>query len=728
MAEFDLTKFVEYIKNNLPQAKTELASVTAEMDKLKAAGETSGQKFVELSQKSDILQRVISGLGAAAGNAVGSIQKFADKMPEVSAAAASVMSPIERFTEGIGKNLWSSIKDSVGVMALFSSTVRTAANPIADTSNVISVITGKLGKFGLALRGLHEAQKNLIAVQDPLRTAFIMSGMGAEAAKDAARDYAQELRATQFASNFAAKDIHDFNITVGADLPKGTKIGGDALKEISSILGTDVVTANTAAMTAFKAFGMTGQQAAQATLKAYRSFNQNQIETVRQLGIMHRAANRMGVSVGLAREQIVSASSHLAIFGQKTGAATNLWTTFMGSLKDTVPIEEVGKMVDQLSAGLARMSVQNRAFVSMMGGMGRGSTALGGALKMELAMRGPEGMERHMQGLTRTLQRFAGGRIISLEQAARNPQLEQQFILQRQMLGQLTGITTTEQQNRVLETLQKVKSGGMSQVEAAGAMKEVLSKGKSLQEQTVTELEKHTRFWQVALGQQTDVPLQNVTSGLAENFESVFGKISKDLADPTRQMLNNTELMGTYIKSTTEGAQQALRNLTGAPGEPLEGATRHGRQRESLRTGWFENIMNFVGTGTALGQIPAVGREAMQPPESAMARVRVPTSERPTGSADFRVLATNVSQGNQVIHRDLQNLIRTTRDGLSTLQEGRTAGEITGVGGGAVAGERTITVRIIGDEEKVLNKMTDEIEGALRGFEDKQRKNTLGIY
>jgi len=738
MAEFDPTKLIEYLKSALPQADAALTSTAEKMNQLARANKQTGQEYLDLQKKTEMLTALKSGLSTAIGNVGGSMSALIQKVPELKDALDRVLGPTENMAMALGSKLFDAAKNSAGLLATsLSQGIRGLVNPLADTSQAISTATARLGKFGDFLRGLNEAQKNLIAAQDPMRTAFIMAGQSIESANAAVQDYAQQLRATQFASNFAAKDIQAFNTVVGADLPKGMRIGDEALTEISNILKTDVVTANTAAMTAFRAFGVTGTEAAQATRKAYREFNQNQVETVRQLGIMHQAAATLGVNVELARAHIEKASGHLAIFGQKIGAATSMWQTFMGSLKGTVPIEEVGRMVDQLTQGLARMTVQNRAFISMMSGMGRGATALGGALKMELAMRGPEGMERHMQSLTQTLQGFAGGRIITLEQAERNPQLQQQFFIQREMLGKLTGMTTTEQQNRVLETLQKVQSGGMSQVDAAGAMRKILEKGENLQKQTVTELEKHTRFWQISLGQMTDIPIQDFTSAMAQYFDPIFGQVGPETADPTQQILNNTKLFGEYMKGAAEGTLLGVKRLVRAEGGPLEGVTRHGRPREELQPGWFERGL-LAARGMLLTQ-PGGGREALRPPTEAAGRVRMPEVRRP-GTAvgavrapqtlrvqGFRNLTANVAQGNQIIHRDLQQLISTTREGLTAVKETKPAAEVPAAGV-AAAGEKTITVRIVGDESTVFEKLADKIKEWKNDMELTQQRQTLGIY
>ena len=134
------------------------------------------------------------------------------------------------------------------------------------------------------------------------------------------------------------------------------------------------------------------------------------------------------------------------------------------------------------------MSIQNRAFISMMGGIAQGRSALGGTLQLEVAMRTPEGMQKNLQALTSTLSQFAGGKIITLEEAARNPQLEIQFQMQREMLAKVAGITDQQAQNRILEVLQNVQRGGMSQVDGAKELATLQEEGKSVQDKQSTEI------------------------------------------------------------------------------------------------------------------------------------------------------------------------------------------------------------------------------------------------
>ena len=230
------------------------------------------------------------------------------------------------------------------------------------------------------------------------------------------------------------------------------------------------------------------RSAAQKAMMSYREFGQTTEDTIRVMSTMSAVSRQTGVDRRIADEQIQAASQGLAIFGQRADAAANTWMTFMGSLKDTIPINQVGELTKQVTNSIAGMSIQNRAFISMMGGIAQGRSALGGALQLEVAMRTPEGMQKNLQALTSTLSQFAGGKIITLEEAARNPQLEIQFQMQREMLAKVAGITDQQAQNRILEVLQNVQRGGMSQVDGAKELATLQEEGKSVQDKQSTEI------------------------------------------------------------------------------------------------------------------------------------------------------------------------------------------------------------------------------------------------
>jgi len=236
--------------------------------------------------------------------------------------------------------------------------------------------------------------------------------------------------------------------------------------------------------------GLDVSKAAELITSRYMKFGEVSQDVSKQILQVSKASAETGINIEIAQNQIVQASEPLAIFGRKSGESAKLWATFTNALKNKIPIQEVGKLVQRVTKSMADMNLQSRAFISQMSGMAQGAGALGGALKMELAMRGPGGLKRNMQALTQTLARFGGGRVITLQQAAENPALQMQFQLQRQMVGQLTGVQGGQAQARVLEVLQKMQSGGISQLDASKTLKDLTATGSKAQEASLTALDR----------------------------------------------------------------------------------------------------------------------------------------------------------------------------------------------------------------------------------------------
>lgn len=253
----------------------------------------------------------------------------------------------------------------------------------------------------------------------------------------------------------------------------------------SAIAGKDLI----GAMLAMRGAGMDAGQAGQLVVARYKRFGEVGQVVAQQIRLVAGAAKASGVNIEIAKDQVVAASEPLAIFGRKSGEAARLWTTFVDALRNQVPIEQVGRMVQQLTRNLADLDIGRRAFISQMGG-GFGGGALGGALKMELDLRAPGGLNRSMEALTRSIARFGGGRILTLEQAANNPALQMQFQLQRQLVGKLAGVQGGQAQARVLEVLQKMQSGGISQLQASKSLKDLTKTGASAQQRSLTALDR----------------------------------------------------------------------------------------------------------------------------------------------------------------------------------------------------------------------------------------------
>jgi len=426
-----------------------------------------------------------------------------------------------------------------GIISAFGSSVtRDFLNPLKAAN--VDVLEGLLPK-GSILSGKVEAinasLKNILEAQNTSRVGFVRLGMAIKDADDISEEYPTTLRRMAAAYSMSGEKLDGMMKSlqgVPIILDQNIKLGQNLANTQS-----DMVSELGKLSQAAKTFGMSEDEAAQRAKKGYMDFNQTVTETISSMATMSAAAKQTGIDRKIADDQIMASSQSLAIFGQKSDAAAKTWATFTGALKDTIPIRQVGEIVTDVTNSIAKMSVQNRAFIGMMSGMTQGRSAMGGALQLELAMRSPEGMEKNLQALTSSLSQFGGGKVITLEEAANNPQLEIQFQLQREMLGKISGISDTQTQNRVLEVLQKVREGGMTQVEGSKELSTLMDEGKSVQDKQLTSLEKIVGYAKVIAAEalrgdkqlsQLDNALAGKTPGV-ENWATSLNEIGQAFID-----------------------------------------------------------------------------------------------------------------------------------------------------------------------------------------------------
>lgn len=464
------------------------------------------------------LKESVDGLSAAFGRASASMKSQAGSLKEVKSvivgmipdsvnlkkafdnitkSSSAEVSGIKDMFSGIGTQILSTLESVAGfggaLTALGGTATRDFFNPLKQSGldAVVSVLPTDVKEMIL---GARDAAQSLLDVQNTSRAgftrwqnSFLESGTAIYKANEAASAYPDTLRRIAASSVVSGEKLDNMMKSLQGMpiiLDQNQAILNDVIGAQEKMVGTlgDLINVS-------KAFGMTEEDATQRAKSGYMDFNQSVTETISSLATMEAASKATGIDRKIADDQIVSASKNLAIFGQKSDAAAGLWTTFTSSLKDTIPLRQIGDIVTDVTNKIAGMSVQNRAFISMMSGMSQGRSAMGGALQLEIAMRTPEGMEKNLQAMTSTLSQFAGGKIITLEEAANNPQLEIQFQLQRDMLGKISNISDPQAQNRVLEVLQKVQSGGMSQVEGGKELTSLMGKGSNIQERQLNALD-----------------------------------------------------------------------------------------------------------------------------------------------------------------------------------------------------------------------------------------------
>ena len=612
-----------------------------------------------------------------------------DRMDALNKTFKGVGDSAIKFAGNIENVVKISLK-SFGDLAVISGSkfAKEFVNPLNESKIDLNPIAKVLGPIltGM-LAGGNEAMKNFISTQQIMRNAIVISGQDISNASSLIRDYPQAVRQASAETGFSIDNINIFNKTVGRFMPEALNLAIKSHMGIKDSTG-GMIQPTIVAMTAFRAFGIEGQEAANKMAKAFLEFGQGPITTAKNLGIMSRAAKDAGVDFQTAEDQIVKASSYLAIFGAQTGEASAVWRTFNQVLRDGgVPITEIGNLVTSVTQNMAKMSTENRAFIGMMSGMTRGSSALGGALKMELMMREPGGMQKNLEALTGTLSKFAGGRIVTLQEAANNPQLEMQFQVQRQMLEKL-GVSGDESQRaRILEVMQKIQSGGISAIDADKAVGEIYGKGKDLQQQSLTQLEKIYQVLRGAFGKEADVKMDDMNKSLRKPLDLLTGVVVKQryLQD---NVINNKDTFGALTAFTSD-AKEMVSRMT------KTGTERIGpRGMDPIHKGAADEVASAIQRGMHRGRSPEGDAvSATRPPEKPFLRI------------------------DPQMHTELGHLITATKQ-ISTTLNNKLPDK--GTTKSSESGASTLIVKFIGSEKEIIDKVTKQI---LKTVQD----HTLGI-
>jgi hypothetical protein len=489
-----LSKITVASTDNINRLKDAIGNLIALAGKLFASGEVERAEAANAAadKLKNTFVQLKNVLAAPFGNILKELGNFTDGTQNAGVGAAGLAREIYNTSNSLLQSLAPGLSEigkglsqNVGLMGVAAfSMVRDIISPIKE----FTALTGTGGVF----HGLNQSLKDVMETQNLARFNFMALGKSIEAADAEAEKFPERMRASARALGLSKEEAKKYNDAVML-IPGALNVANPALVNFGYLQDKNI-TISQLAQVGMKAWGLSSSESAKVQSTAYTQLNRSGESFINMLGEIHGAVTDSGVPFNIASGQILDASKSLGIFGKDAGIATNVWKSFATTLSSSgVAVDSIGTIVNQVSSSIASMSTQNRAFISMMSGMFQGATALGGSLKMELAMRSPGGLEQGLEALTGSLAKFGGGQIITLEEAAQNPQLEMQFALQRQMLGKLTGITTQEQQNRILEVMQGVQRGGISRIDGSKQLNDMMKRGMDSQANTVTAIEKLER-------------------------------------------------------------------------------------------------------------------------------------------------------------------------------------------------------------------------------------------
>ena len=370
-------------------------------------------------------------------------------------------------------------------------------------------------------------------------------------------------------------------------------------------------------MLVLRGAGLDASRAGSILNERYRVFGERTAKTTsEQILKMSNAAKSAGISINIAQEQIKNASDPLTIFGKKSAEATRVWKTFVDTLGDSIPIQKVGSLLSNLTRGIGNMSLENRAFLSMVSGFGQGMGALSGGLHMELMLRQKGGLEKNVDALMQAVAKFGGGQITTLQEAVNTPGLATQFEVQRKLLGQMINVQGQDAA-RMLEVLKGVQTGGISQVEASKTLQNMTQKGATIQDESKTSLE---RLGQI-MKRTADLTskIVEIESGSRNHIRKIESIMSRGLGmnniqdNPILNKENISDVGGQFKKISSEVLNN-LKKFSVDLTKIFKPLTTHKllnqpTVKESTITPETEKKLKLTATSSATGTLPNIQKD-----------------------------------------------------------------------------------------------------------------------
>lgn len=503
------------------------------------------------------------------------------------------------FSSGSAKKIETTIsgavKDAVGTMHQAFETLKMTAS---DTTGAVAAI-GTIG-FAAAKVEAMESLKAYIGLEKQLmemQKAALQMGMS----------FGEGFKEADDSVSFFESSMLDTMRTLQATDEELKKTRG-VLKEafsaremFDSIEGLDAsvsgvkstINLTNVALAVSRSTGMDVADVAKRMTDMHLMLGSSLEDTALAFGHIKDAAKDSGLTYETVSSKIIESAKSLKYYGATVESISPVFKAFNQSLKGIGKEGLTPELLGDFVSGLQQMQMGTRALLGLrMPGAG-GTGILGGALRVEQAMETGEGMGDVIKSISETMKKFGGQQLLTREEALKNPAAERNFVIQRQILGMLTGIKDAGKQNQMMKILSDIDSHGMAGSKTAeDKFNELMSSGEKVADETTDSLTKAQLEYQrtrISQGDEFIKQLKILSStlgltGLAEastklidtaassqgkiNFD-VMGDLLKDLVteqENLRERLQDKSLdektraglEGSFQQTTESTARQEL--------------------------------------------------------------------------------------------------------------------------------------------------------------------------
>lgn len=310
-------------------------------------------------------------------------------------------------------------------------------------------------------KGLLDIEQELMNTEKASLRAGMAFGRTFDEAEQSTEMYRRTLSDTIKTTRTSADDV----ATVREALSKAfdTSEMTRNLGNLTGALGDVESAANltNVAILAAEATGMDAAKMAEMLGTAHLELGESVESAGEAMANIADAAADSGLTFADVSSAITEAASALKMWGGTIGSVTPIFKSFVNTLGEGRKGLATDLMKEYVG-GLESMGLSMRSLIGTVGGMGGAGGAIGAGLEMEAALEGgEEGMQTVTENLTQALKQFGGGEIITREQAIASPELQQNFILQRQLLQQMGVAQDDASATKMIELLKGVEEGGM---------------------------------------------------------------------------------------------------------------------------------------------------------------------------------------------------------------------------------------------------------------------------
>jgi hypothetical protein len=511
----EMSKNMQDVSNRLSEITNSLDKISEkEMSRLAKGAKESKKAMdsatISVQKYASIVQEAADGMDILKSKdpSKGLFGKISEIKTEVAGAFQDLIKSSDQFAGKLG---------SAGKILKSLGTIKFAG----EYTKFIKKI-GDLTGYNKVQKELYEIQKQATQIGVSFGQSYMTAQDGAKLLKNQLVDSIKTANMTKEAYLEITGGLSKFAFTAH----EANKVI-ENLKSGSGELASKVTLTNTAFLVA-AATGMKHadtaklMETAQLELgKKFDNTNDRLKDNIKMWGHIKDAAKDSGLSFEMAGNSIVKSAQNMKYFGSRIESVAPLFKSFSDGLKGTGREGLTPELLDSFTQGLASMTLGTKAFLSQAAPGMRGTGLLGGALKMEQAMETGEGMGDIAKSITETLKQYGGPQILTRQEAIDSPSAQRNYIIQRQMLGQLVGIKDAGKQELLMRALQNMDRNGMkASADTERTLHNLLSSGEKLQKDNTTDMERGHRLVEAAVLSKGDDIIKEV--------KTQFGKLGVD--------------------------------------------------------------------------------------------------------------------------------------------------------------------------------------------------------